>query len=92
MHTSIFDQVVFCAGLPRAIIYALENIAISIERPLGTLLQLEGDPADSMYIIVTGRVKIYRMSVAGREQILQIAGPGAHFKDVYKRQDCVRTY
>ena len=82
MHTSIFDQVVFCAGLPRAIIYALENIAISIERPLGTLLQLEGDPADSMYIIVTGRVKIYRMSVAGREQILQIAGPGAHFNTV----------
>lgn len=81
-HTSIFDQVAFCAGLPRAIIHTLENIAISIERPIGTLIQLEGDPADSMYIVVAGHVKIYRMSVAGREQILQISGPGAHFNTV----------
>ncbi len=82
METSIFNQLSFCSGLPRDTIHALESIAIPLERPITTLLQLEGDPVDAMYIVVSGRVKIYRMSISGREQILQIAGPGSHFNTV----------
>lgn len=82
MTVAFLHTVSFCAGLPAGALQALEQIAIPIERPQGTTLQLEGDPAHAMYIVMTGRVKIYRVSAAGREQILQIAGTGAHFNTV----------
>ena len=36
----------------------------------------EGDPSDSMYTVVTGRVKVSKMTVRGTELILEIFGPG----------------
>jgi CRP/FNR family cyclic AMP-dependent transcriptional regulator len=36
----------------------------------------EGDDADSLYIIVSGRVKVYAGSETGKEVILSIHGPG----------------
>ncbi len=35
-----------------------------------------GDQADSLFVVHTGRVKIYRLSDTGREQVLRILGPG----------------
>ena len=37
----------------------------------------EGEPCKGLYIVVTGRVRIYKISVNGREQVLSIEGPGA---------------
>ena len=42
----------------------------------------EGDDGIGFYIIVTGRVKIYKMSPEGKEQILHILGPGEPFAEV----------
>ena len=39
----------------------------------------ENDPGTSFYILVAGRVKIYKLSAEGREQILHILGPGEPF-------------
>lgn len=36
----------------------------------------EGDPSDDFFIIVTGRVKVYRRSAAGHDRILEIFGSG----------------
>jgi CRP/FNR family transcriptional regulator len=36
----------------------------------------EGDPSDFLYTVVTGRVKISKMTVRGTEVILEIFGPG----------------
>lgn len=43
----------------------------------GQLLFNEGDPCVGLYILVTGRVRIFKMSVAGREHVLAIEGPGS---------------
>ncbi len=37
---------------------------------------LEGDRAQGMYVVVSGRVKVFKMSPKGREQTLMIMGPG----------------
>jgi CRP-like cAMP-binding protein len=42
----------------------------------------EGDDGVGFYVIVTGRVKIYKMSPEGKEQILHILGPGEPFAEV----------
>jgi CRP/FNR family transcriptional regulator, cyclic AMP receptor protein len=38
----------------------------------------EGDRGDSLFIIVTGRVKVYVSDTQGREMILDIHGPGQY--------------
>lgn len=72
----------FAAGLPEGALVALAAIAAPMQRVTGTLLQLEGDQAEVMYMVVRGRVKIARVSAGGREQVLNVIPPGGHFNTV----------
>ncbi len=42
----------------------------------------EGEDGTGFYVVITGRVKIYKVSWEGREQILHIFGPGEPFGEV----------
>ena len=42
----------------------------------------EGEPADGFYILLSGRLKIYKLSLEGKEQILHIIEPGEPFAEV----------
>ncbi len=46
--------------------------------PKQTILIHEGDAGDSLYIIVSGKVKVYASSAAGREVVLGFHGPGEY--------------
>jgi CRP/FNR family transcriptional regulator len=43
----------------------------------GTAVFVEGDPPDFLFTVVSGRVKVVKMTHSGREVILEILGPGA---------------
>lgn len=43
----------------------------------GEILFSEGEACTGLYIVVTGRIRIYKMSVNGREQVLSVEGAGA---------------
>lgn len=47
----------------------------------GEILLLEGAPAPGLYVVRTGHVRIAKTSLAGKEQVLLIAGPGETFND-----------
>ena len=81
-RTSFIRSVSFCIGLPEPVVAALAAIAIPLQRSAGTFIQLEGDPADAMYLVAGGRVKIARTSTSGREQVLNVIGVGGHFNTV----------
>lgn len=81
-RSDLLRQVSFCAALPAATLADLAAIAALVQRSTGTLLQLEGDPAEAMYIVTKGRVKIARIAASGREQVLHILTPGQHFNAV----------
>lgn len=46
--------------------------------PKQTVLIHEGDVGDSLYIILSGRVKVYASNAAGREVVLNFHGPGEY--------------
>lgn len=48
----------------------------------GQILLKEGDESEYMYLIISGAVKIYKRSVNGKEQILNIASTGESLNDV----------
>lgn len=43
---------------------------------------VEGDPAEGLWIVERGRVKIYKLSPDGNEHILHLRGPGKSFNDI----------
>jgi len=43
----------------------------------GETLFSEGEPCKGLYIVVSGRIRIFKTSVNGREQVLTVEGPGA---------------
>jgi CRP-like cAMP-binding protein len=42
----------------------------------GQLLFSEGDPCNGLHIIARGKVRIFKTSISGREQVLALNGPG----------------
>jgi CRP/FNR family transcriptional regulator, nitrogen oxide reductase regulator len=44
--------------------------------PKGERIFAEGDPSDFLFTILSGRVKIFKMTPAGKDIILEIFGPG----------------
>jgi CRP/FNR family transcriptional regulator len=43
----------------------------------GELLFSEGDPCRGLYVIDTGKLRIFKSSPSGREQVLAVEGPGS---------------
>ena len=48
----------------------------------GELLFNAGDPSDSMYLVKSGRVRIWTVSAAGAEVTLNVLGPGTVFGEI----------
>lgn len=64
---------------------ALERLRASLSEvrlDKGQILFTEGEPAQAMYIVRSGQVKIFKLSPDGREQVLRLAGPGDCFNEV----------
>lgn len=57
----------------------LSAIAVLQNYSKGQLIFSEGDDGCGFYVIVSGRVKIFKLSPEGKEQILHIMGPGEPF-------------
>lgn len=61
-----------------------EMFAIGVTRRVekGQTIFIDGDKATGFYIILAGKVKIYKLAPEGKEQILHVFGPGEPFGEV----------
>jgi CRP/FNR family transcriptional regulator, cyclic AMP receptor protein len=50
-----------------------------------------GDPTDSLYIVISGRLKVLMSDEQGREVILSILGPGEFFGEMGLLDDSLRS-
>jgi CRP/FNR family cyclic AMP-dependent transcriptional regulator len=50
--------------------------------PKNAIVVTEGDRTDSLYIVVSGRVKVYVSDDKGKEIVLNEAGPGEYFGEL----------
>lgn len=65
----------FCA-LPEADLRQFSSIKITHAYPKGTMLFMEGQAANGIYVICSGRIKLSTYSEDGRSMIVRIADPG----------------
>jgi CRP/FNR family transcriptional regulator len=69
-------------GLPENQINEIVDIAIERTYHRGESIFFEGDPGHGFYMVGEGKVKIFKMSLGGKEQILHIFGEGEPFGEV----------
>ena len=69
-------------GLPDDQLEAIKKIAIEKQINKGEIVVSEGDEGKGFFIVVEGRVKVFKVSAEGKEQILHIFGPGQPFGEV----------
>jgi CRP/FNR family transcriptional regulator, cyclic AMP receptor protein len=48
----------------------------------GELLFGEGDPCTGLFLVASGRIRIFKLSASGREQVLAVEGPGSSFAEL----------
>jgi CRP/FNR family transcriptional regulator, cyclic AMP receptor protein len=65
----------FC-DLPDDELAELDTIKVTKVYPKGTMLFLQGQPSDGVYMVCQGKVKISTCSMEGKVIILDVAGPG----------------
>ncbi|WP_320169170.1 Crp/Fnr family transcriptional regulator [Maridesulfovibrio sp.] len=70
------------SGLAEEQLAHLEAIAITREFAKGEQIFVSGEVAKGFYSVEAGKVKIYRDSLAGKEQIIHVFGPGEIFGEV----------
>ncbi len=69
-------------GLPRPQLEELAMITLAQSVQRGQTIFAEGDLGTGFYVLVSGRVKIFKLSPDGKEQILHIMPPSEPFGEV----------
>lgn len=69
-------------GLSATRLAEVRDIAVDRNYKKGQTIFSEGDDGDGFYIVAGGQVKIFKVSLEGKEQILHIYGPGHPFGEV----------
>ena len=69
-------------GLPPQQIEDLAMIVTDQVFRKGETIFSEGEDGNGFYVVITGRVKIFKLSAEGKEQILHFFGPGEPFGEV----------
>ena len=73
---ALLSQLAIFSDLDAAVIRQLADRCVARDFAAGRVLFASGDSCRGLYVIETGRVRIYRTSADGREQVLHIEGPG----------------
>jgi CRP/FNR family transcriptional regulator len=69
-------------GLPDDQLNAIREVAVEKQFSKGQTIFSEGDQTKGFFVVVDGRVKIYKLSSEGKEQILHIFEVGQSFGEV----------
>jgi len=69
------------SGLEDREIAELKAISTSKRYPKGALIFSEDEEAKGFFVVISGKVKVYKLSLEGKEQILHIISPGETFAE-----------
>ena len=91
MDTRIFDQVPLFDSLSQGERDVLSRHFVLRRYPKHSVVINEGDDSQSLYIILSGRVKVYLSDANGKEVILNIQQAGEYFGEISLMDDGPRS-
>src|SRR5271166_4633712 len=75
--TATLSRVAIFSGLSESELAFLAERAVPRHCSAGEIVFSEGEPCAGMYVVESGHVRIFKSSANGREQVLNIDGPGS---------------
>jgi CRP-like cAMP-binding protein len=69
-------------GLSENQLNEIKKIVVNRHYTKGELIFSEGEHGDGFYVVAGGMIKIFKMSIEGKEHIMRIVGPGESFGQV----------
>ena len=75
-HETCIELVPIFKGLSEEEMLEIAGITSSRVLEKGQLAYSAGEIVNTMFVVHSGRIKLYRLTAGGREQVLQIIGPG----------------
>ena len=69
-------------GLPQEAVDPVVSRLETVTLPRGRVVFNEGEPGDSLYIVISGKIKLSRRSPDGRENVLAVMGPSDQFGEL----------
>jgi CRP/FNR family transcriptional regulator len=72
----LLANVLFFKGLSEAELDSLRAITVERRYQRNQLVFSDGEEGHGFFLVVTGKVKVYKVSPEGKEKILHILGPG----------------
>ena len=79
------------SGLDRGELSKFAELTRERAYPKGSVILFQDDPGDSLFVLRTGRVKVVLIGEDGREVILGVLEPGAHFGELALIDDQPRS-
>jgi CRP-like cAMP-binding protein len=79
------------SGLQRDEIQKFAELTRERSYPKGSVILFQDDPGDSLFVLRVGRVKVVLIGEDGREVILGVLEPGAHFGELALIDDQPRS-
>jgi CRP/FNR family cyclic AMP-dependent transcriptional regulator len=82
VSTTVLKSVAMFASFSPEQLRALVAMTVRRSAARGSAIMREGDPVDSLYIVISGRLKVMMGEADGKETILSIIGPGEFFGEM----------
>lgn len=79
------------SGLPEDELQRFAELTRERAYPKGSVILFQDDPGDSLFVLRAGRVKVVLIGEDGREVILGVLEPGAHFGELALIDDQPRS-
>jgi CRP/FNR family transcriptional regulator len=70
------------ASLTESEMRSLASRVVRRSAQRGELLFAEGDGCTGLFLVASGKIRIFKLSASGREQVLAMEGPGSSFAEL----------
>jgi CRP/FNR family cyclic AMP-dependent transcriptional regulator len=91
VSTAVLKAVPLFAAFPEDQLRMLATVVSRRSAPRSTVVMGAGDATDSLYIVLSGRLKVMMSDADGKEVILSILGPGEFFGEMGLIDDAPRS-
>ena len=91
VSTTVLKSVPLFASFPEDQLRTLVTVVTRRSAPRNSVIMAAGDPIDSLYIVIAGRLKVMMGDAEGKEVILSLIGPGEFFGEMGLIDDSPRS-
>ncbi|HEY2337596.1 MAG TPA: cyclic nucleotide-binding domain-containing protein [Burkholderiales bacterium] len=91
VSTAVLKAVPLFTSFPEDQLRMLTSVVTRKSLPRSSTVMASGDATDSLYIVLSGRLKVMMSDAEGKEVILSILGPGEFFGEMGLIDDAPRS-